>query len=190
MGRGQLSIFSMRLGGRFGKLDLFPLQFVSIFSSFATPLMLILLGFFGVLKLRLVLLVLIFLLEALPLSGPSSYVGRGSLSVYSMRLGGRCHDRVYHVDRADEFDATHSGFFINSSSCTLYFASGVFLSLYAMSLKESSCMGSQRQGLLLYGIVGMPLSVWALLALSPRLSLGPIGSLLTFMGFISGLWIL
>ena len=29
-----------------------------------------------------------------------------------------------------------------------------------------------------------------LLALSPRLSLGPIGSLLTFMGFINGLWIL
>ena len=50
-----------------------------------------------------------------PLSGPSSYVGRGSLSVYSMRLGGRCHDRVYHVDRSDEFDVTHFGFFLNSS---------------------------------------------------------------------------
>ena len=37
-----------------------------------------------------------------PLSGPSSYVGRGSLSVYSMRLGGRCHDRIYHVDRSDD----------------------------------------------------------------------------------------
>ena len=24
-------------------------------------------------------------------------------------------DRVYHVDRADEFEATHSGFFLNSS---------------------------------------------------------------------------
>ena len=31
-----------------------------------------------------------------------------------MRLGGRCHDRIYRVDRADEFDVTHSGFFINS----------------------------------------------------------------------------
>ena len=36
---------------------------------------------------------------------------RGSLSICSMRLGGRCHDRIYHVDRADEFDVTHSGFF-------------------------------------------------------------------------------
>ena len=50
-----------------------------------------------------------------PPSGPSSYVGRGSLSVYSMRLGGRCHDRIYHVDRSDEFDVTHFGFFLNSS---------------------------------------------------------------------------
>ena len=49
-------------------------------------------------------------------------------------------------------------------------------------------MGSPTVGLLLYGIVGGPLFVWALLALSPRLSLGPIGSLLIFMGFISGLW--
>ena len=50
-----------------------------------------------------------------PLSNPGSYVGRGSLSICSMRLGGRCHDRIYHVDRADEFDFTHSGFFLNSS---------------------------------------------------------------------------
>ena len=49
------------------------------------------------------------------LSSPSSYVGRGSLSVYSMRLGGQCHDRIYHVDRSDEFDVTHFGFFLNSS---------------------------------------------------------------------------
>ena len=32
-----------------------------------------------------------------------------------MRLGGRCHDRTYHVDRYDEFDVTHFGFFLNSS---------------------------------------------------------------------------
>ena len=38
-----------------------------------------------------------------PLSNPSIYVGRGSLSIYTMRLGGRCHDRIYHVDRADQF---------------------------------------------------------------------------------------
>ena len=50
-----------------------------------------------------------------PLSNPSSYVGRGSLSIETMRLGGRCHDRIYHVDRADQFDVTHSGFFLNSS---------------------------------------------------------------------------
>ena len=50
-----------------------------------------------------------------PLSNLSSYVGRGSLSIFSMRLGGPCHDRIYHVDRADEFDVTHSGFFLNSS---------------------------------------------------------------------------
>ena len=49
------------------------------------------------------------------LSSPSSYVGRGSLSIYSIRLGGRCHDRIYHVDRSDEFDVTHFGFFLNSS---------------------------------------------------------------------------
>ena len=50
-----------------------------------------------------------------PLSNPCSYVGRGSLSIYTMRLGGLCHDRIYHVDRADEFDVTHSGSFLNSS---------------------------------------------------------------------------
>ena len=32
-----------------------------------------------------------------------------------LRLGGRCHDRIHHVDRADEFDVTHSSFFLNSS---------------------------------------------------------------------------
>ena len=72
-------------------------------------------GSIGVVKLRLVLLVLIFLQVGPPLSGPSSYVGRGSLSIYSMRLVGRCHDRIYHVDRSDEFDVTHFGFFLNSS---------------------------------------------------------------------------
>ena len=56
---------------------------------------------------------LISLLVAL--SNPSSYMGRGQLSICTMRLGGRCHDRIYHVDRADEFDVTHFGFFLNSS---------------------------------------------------------------------------
>ena len=49
------------------------------------------------------------------LSNPGSCVGRGSLSICTMRLGGRCHDRIHRVDRADEFDFTHSGFFLNSS---------------------------------------------------------------------------
>ena len=50
-----------------------------------------------------------------PLSNPGSYVGRGQLSIRTMRLGGRCRDRIYRIDRADEFDVTHSGFFVNSS---------------------------------------------------------------------------
>ena len=101
-----------------------------------------------------------------------------------------CHDRIYRVDRADEFDATHSGFFINSSLAPVLRFRRIFVSVCNVPSKESSRMGSQKQGLLLYGIVGMPLSVWALLALSPRLSLGPLGSLLIFMGFMNGLWIL
>ena len=44
-------------------------------------------------------------------------------------------------------------------------------------------MAFQRPGLLRYGVVGVPLFVWGLLVLSPRLSLGPIGALLIFMGF-------
>ena len=59
----------------------------------------------------------------------------------------------------------------------LYFAFGVGLSLFVTSLRVLRCMVSQRQGFLLCCLVGMPLSVWALLALSPRLGLGPIGSL-------------
>ena len=99
----------------FGKLDLFLSRFVSNFAGFATPLMSIRPGSFGVVRLRLVLLVLIFLAGGPPLSNPSSYVGPDSLSIYSMRLGGRCHDRIYHVDRSDGFDVTHFGFFLNSS---------------------------------------------------------------------------
>ena len=38
-----------------------------------------------------------------PLSSPSGHIGRGHLSMCSMRLGGRCHDRIHHVDRLDEF---------------------------------------------------------------------------------------
>ena len=49
------------------------------------------------------------------LSNPSSYVGRGQLSLRTKRLGGRCRDRIYRMDRADNFDVTNSGFFVNSS---------------------------------------------------------------------------
>ena len=42
-------------------------------------------------------------------------MGRGQLSLRTMRLGGRCRDRIYRIDRADDFGATHSGFFVNSS---------------------------------------------------------------------------
>ena len=49
-------------------------------------------------------------------------------------------------------------------------------------------MGSQTQGLLLYGILGVPLFGWALLALSRRSSPGPKGSLPIYMGFTSGPW--
>ena len=48
---------------------------------------------------------------------------------------------------------------------------------------------SDAGGFCFYGIAGGPLFVWAPLALSPRLSLGPIGPLLIFMGVIRGPWI-
>ena len=63
-------------------------------------------GFFGVGKLRLVLLVLIFLLVALPFLVPVVMLVEALFLFTSMRLGGRCHDRIYHVDRSDEFDVT------------------------------------------------------------------------------------
>ena len=104
----------------FGKLVLFPLLFASIFSSFVTLLMSTLPGFFGVVRLRLVLLVLIFLLEVLPSRVPVAMLVEALCpSILCGRvvgmLGGRCHDRIYHVDGSDEFDVTHFGFFLNSS---------------------------------------------------------------------------
>ena len=59
------------------------------------------------------------LARAYLVSNPGSYVGRGFLSICTIRLGGRCHDRIHRVDRADEFDVTHSGFFLSELfSCT------------------------------------------------------------------------
>ena len=49
------------------------------------------------------------------LLSPGSCVGRGQLSLRTRRLGGRCRDRIYRMNRADEFDVAHSGFFLNSS---------------------------------------------------------------------------
>ena len=49
------------------------------------------------------------------LLSPGSYVGKGQLSSRTKRLGGRCRDRIYRMNRADEFNVTHSGFFVNSS---------------------------------------------------------------------------
>ena len=119
------------------------------------------------------------------LLSPGCYVGRGKLSLRTKRLGGRCRDRIYRMNRADEFDVTHSGFFANSSLAPVL----RFRRRFEMYLKVLGSMGSLTLVLLLYGILGGPLFVWGLLALSPRLSLGPIGSLLIFMGFISGPWI-
>ena len=44
------------------------------------------------------------------------------LCLRTWRLGGRCKDRVYRTDHADEFDVTNSGFFVNSS-LALFFGS-------------------------------------------------------------------
>ena len=91
------------------------------------------------------------------------------------------------MTRADEFDVTHSGFFVNSSLAPVLRVRRRILSVCDV-LKGIKLRGFQRPGLLLYGIVGVPLFVWAPLALSPRLSLGPIGFFPIFMVFTSGPW--
>ena len=81
-----------------------------------------------------------------------------------MRLGGRCRDRIYRIDRADELMSLILAF-SSTRLLLLCFALGVGLFLSVMSLKGLIYMGSQRPGLWLYGIVGVPLFVWALLVL-------------------------
>ena len=65
-----------------------------------------------------------------------------------MRLGGRCHDRIHRVDRADEFDVTHSGFFLNSSLAPVLRFRRSFVSVCNV-LKRLRYMAFQRPGLLL-----------------------------------------
>ena len=120
------------------------------------------------------------------LSNPSSCVGRGQLSLRTKRLGGRCRDRIYRMDRADHFDVTNSGFFVNSLA--LCFASDVGLCRSVMYSKALSSMGLQTPGWLLHGTYGMLLLRWTPPALSPRLNLGPVGFLPTSMCFTSGPW--
>ena len=45
-------------------------------------------------------------------------------------------DRIYRIDRADEFDVTHSGFFSSTRLLPPFFAFGVSLFLSVMSLKD------------------------------------------------------
>ena len=99
-----------------------------------------------------------------------------------MRLGGRCHDRIYHVDRADQLDVTHSGFFLNSSLAPVLRFRRSFVSVCSVLVFFSvpRYMAFPRPRLLRHGVVGVPLF--------PRLILGPIGFLLIFMDFISGPW--
>ena len=93
-----------------------------------------------------------------PLSSPSSYVGRGSLSIYSLRLGGRCHDRIYHVDRSDEFDVTHFGFFLNSSLAPVLRFRRSFVSVCNV-LKGIGSMVFQKLGFLPWSSAGVLLFV-------------------------------
>ena len=90
------------------------------------------------------------------------------------------------MNRADEFDVTHSGLFVNSSLAPVLRFRRRFVSVCNV-LKGIKVHGfSDGRVTALWHRCR---AVWALLALSPRLSLGPIGSLLIFMGLKSGLWI-
>ena len=70
----------------------------------------------------------------------------------------------------------------------LCFASDVGLCWSVMSSKALRLMGLRTPVCLLRGTDGMLSLRWAPPALSPRLNLGPIGSLPTSMGFINGPW--
>ena len=122
------------------------------------------------------------------LSNPGSYVGRSQLSLRTKRLGGSCRDRIYRMDRADDFDVTNSGFFVNSSLAPVLRFRRRFVSvsnvlegikLYGFTDTKSGCF---------FGTYGMLSLRWSPPALSPRLNLGPIGFLPTSMGFTSGPW--
>ena len=115
-------------------------------------------------------------------------MGRGQLSLRTMRLGGRCRDRICRIDRADEFDVTHSGFFLNSSLAPVLRFRRSFVSVCNV-LKGIKVHGfSETRVLALWHRWRAVVRI--LLALSPRSSPGPIGPLLIFMGLTSGLWTL
>ena len=80
------------------------------------------------------------------------------------------HDRVYHVDRADECDVTHSGFFLNSSLAPVLRFRRSFVSVCNV-LKGMKLYGFSEARLLRYGVVGVRLFVWDPLIPSPRLIL-------------------
>ena len=128
-------------------------------------------------------------LAAVALPSRILVVMSGSLSICSMRLGGRCHGRIHHVDRADEFDVTHSGFFLNSSLAPVLRFRRSFVSVCNV-LKGIKLHGVSEARVAALGHRWRAVVRLALLVLSPHLILGLIGFLLIFVGSISGLWTL
>ena len=70
-----------------------------------------------------------------------------------MRLGGRCHDRIYHVDRSDEFDVTHFGFFLYSSLAPVLRFRRSFVSV-CFSEARVAALWSRWRAVVLLGTTG------------------------------------
>ena len=99
------------------------------------------------------------------------------------------HDRIHHVDRADEFDVTHSGFFINSSLAPVLRFRRSFVSVCNV-----------LKGIKLHGFSEARVAaLWCRWRAVVRM--GPTGPVTSFEpwthwippdlhGFINGLWIL
>ena len=106
-----------------------------------------------------------------------------------MRLGRRCHDRIYRVDRSDEFDVTLFGFFLNSSLAPVLRFRRSFVSVCNV-LKGIKRHGfSERQACCLGAPLACCSSYRVLQVLLPPLSLGAAGYHLTFMVSTTGPWI-